>query len=57
MPKIPLVGQQKDRFLKYCNGMYEVNGFHGSESSVSGTGRRDEVIATHVSVMTPQILM
>lgn len=57
VPKIPLVSQQKDRFLKYCGGQYHVNGFHGSEKSENGEGRRDEVLQAHVVVMTPQILI
>lgn len=57
VPKIPLVSQQKDRFLKYCGGQYHVNGFHGSEKSDNGEGRRDEVLLAHVVVMTPQILI
>ncbi|EFO89112.1 CRE-DRH-3 protein [Caenorhabditis remanei] len=57
VPKIPLVTQQKERFLKYCNGKYVVNGFHGSEKSDSGEGRRDDVLASHIVVMTPQILI
>lgn len=57
VPKIPLVTQQKERFLKYCAGKYIVNGFHGSEKSESGEGRKDDVIASHIVVMTPQILI
>ncbi|CAB3408365.1 unnamed protein product [Caenorhabditis bovis] len=57
VPKIPLVEQQRDRFLKYCFGKYHVEGFHGSEKSSDGRGRKDEVIKSHVVIMTPQILL
>ncbi|CAI2312692.1 unnamed protein product [Caenorhabditis sp. 36 PRJEB53466] len=57
VPKIPLVGQQRDRFLKYCRGQYRVDGFHGSEKGSDGIGRRDEVLQSDVVVMTPQILI
>uniref|UniRef100_A0A1I7T930 RNA helicase n=1 Tax=Caenorhabditis tropicalis TaxID=1561998 RepID=A0A1I7T930_9PELO len=57
VPKIPLVDQQKKRFLQYCGGRYSVNGFHGSEKSDNNEGRRDDVLESHVVVMTPQILI
>ncbi|EGT54405.1 hypothetical protein CAEBREN_20187 [Caenorhabditis brenneri] len=57
VPKIPLVTQQKERFLQYCRGSFTVNGFFGSEKSDSGEGRKDDVIESHIVVMTPQILI
>ncbi|PIC50819.1 hypothetical protein B9Z55_001573 [Caenorhabditis nigoni] len=57
VPKIPLVNQQKERFLKYCAGQYHVCGIHGSEKSDTGEGRRDDVLQAHIVVMTPQILI
>uniref|UniRef100_A0A8R1DIT3 RNA helicase n=1 Tax=Caenorhabditis japonica TaxID=281687 RepID=A0A8R1DIT3_CAEJA len=57
VPTIALVAQQKERVLKYCRGKYHVDGFHGSEESKTGNGRRDDVLNSHVAVMTPQILV
>uniref|UniRef100_A0A0K0CYH8 Helicase ATP-binding domain-containing protein n=1 Tax=Angiostrongylus cantonensis TaxID=6313 RepID=A0A0K0CYH8_ANGCA len=50
VPRIPLVEQQRDRFHKYY-----VEGFHGSGHKTES--RRDLVLACHIVVMTPQILL
>ncbi|CAI5438789.1 unnamed protein product [Caenorhabditis angaria] len=57
VPKIPLVSQQADRFLKYCRGKYYVEQCYGSEHISNGKGRKDDVLRSHIVVMTPQILL